>query len=74
LFNEYNEYNTKTIRIEFITKELEIKEKKLNEINTIKLKDNIDKLKEFKRMFTEKLLLATKSLPVQIVLFEKLKN
>jgi hypothetical protein len=25
-------------------------------------------------MFTEKLLLATKSLPVQIVLFEKLKN
>ena len=71
---EYDDYNTQLNQKAFIESELKIKEDKLKSIDTLKLQSNIDKLKEFKSMFTKKLELATKDIWLDIQLFEVLKN
>ena len=71
---EYDDYNIQLNQKAFIEKELKVKEDNLKAIDTLKLQSNLDKLKEFKSMFTKKLELATKDIWLDIELFELQKN
>lgn len=72
--NEYEEYNVAKNKNERTMSELKYKEDSLRSINTLKLSSSIDKLKDIKSLFTKKLEEATSSLPLDIELFEVLKN
>lgn len=71
---EVESYKEEIAKIERIKQELKRKEEEVKSINTITLSNNIDMLKDIKRMFTDKLQEATKDLPVDIELFKLQKN
>ncbi len=71
---EYETYSDKAKQIVFIKEQLKIKEAQLKTIDTIKLQDNIDKLKEISKDFIELLANSVKDLPLDIKLFKTLKN
>lgn len=73
-FDEYEEYKSMLSKKQRTEEELKYKEDSLKAINTLELQSSIDRLKEIKSMFTNKLEEATKSLPLDIQLFETLKN
>lgn len=72
--DEYEEYKSMIAKKQRTEEELKYKEDSLKAINTLLLQSSIDKFKEIKSMFTSKLEEATKSLPLDIELFETLKN
>ena len=72
--NEYESYKESLQQRLIVERELKFKEDKLKSIDTLKLQSNIDKLKEFKTMFTKKLEDETKNIWLDIQLFEVLKN
>ena len=72
--NEYEAYNVAKNKNERTMSELKYKEDSLRSIDTLKLSSSIDKLKDIKSLFTKKLEEATASLPLDIELFEVLKN
>jgi hypothetical protein len=71
---EYEEYKLLVAKNERTANELKYKEDSLRSIDTLKLSSSIDKLKDIKSLFTKKLEEATASLPLDIELFEVLKN
>jgi len=71
---EFESYKEELAKIERIKQELKRKQDEAKAINIITLSNNIDMLKDIKRMFTDKLQEATKDLPVDIKLFKVQKN
>lgn len=71
---EYDDYKSLLAWRTQVETELKFKEDQLKSINIIEIQSNLDKFKEIKSSFTKKLEEATKSLPLNIELFETLKN
>ena len=72
--NEYESYKESITQRSVVERELKFKEDSLKAIDTLKLQSSIDKLVEFKTMFTKKLEDETKNIWLDIQLFETLKN
>jgi len=71
---EQIDYNNSVAAKARVEQELNFKKESLKKIDTLKLQESIDKLKEIKQEFTRKLEDEVKSLPLDIELFKLQKN
>lgn len=71
---EQKDYEASLQQIEIVKRELELKKNQLKSIDTLKVQNAIDSLKDIKKQFTKLLNEKTKELPIQIELYKEQKN